>query len=173
MYTGCDGGRSVMLICGDFNSSVCDTLNSHEILLEDRSMGIPETAMSFFKSTKKNNEAFTDLLSKNSLRFVNERLKSYGAAKATFNNGRSSSVTDYVIVKVEAWTSSLDMAVVRRVKSDRNPLVLIMRTDDLGLGITLGQARVYTRGRVFCPTADEEYSGMVRSTGRDSRSLNP
>ncbi|KAJ1092153.1 hypothetical protein NDU88_005265 [Pleurodeles waltl] len=108
-------------------------------------MGILETALSCFKFAKKD-EAFTDLLFNDSLRFVNGRSKSDGAAKATFNNGRSSLVIDYVIVNVEAWTSILDMTEVSRVESDHNPLVLTMRTDDLGFGNTPGQAPgVYKR----------------------------
>ncbi|KAJ1186015.1 hypothetical protein NDU88_002800 [Pleurodeles waltl] len=146
---GYEGGRSEMLICGDFNSSVCDTINSNEILLEDRSMGISETAMSCFKPTKKA-EAFTDLLLNNGLRFVNGPSKSDGAAKATFNNGRSSSVIDYVIVNVEAWTSILYMALVSKVESDYNPLVLTMRMDDLGLENTSEQASELSE-RVIVP----------------------
>ncbi|KAJ1137071.1 hypothetical protein NDU88_003484 [Pleurodeles waltl] len=69
-------------------------------------MGIPETAMNCPKSTKKA-EAFSDLMLSNGLRFVNGRSKSEGAAKATFDNGRSQSVIDYVIVNVEAWPAVL------------------------------------------------------------------
>ncbi|KAJ1172951.1 hypothetical protein NDU88_004793 [Pleurodeles waltl] len=113
-------------------------MNSQEILLEDCSMGIPKTAMSCFKSTKKA-EAFTNLLLNNGLCFVNGRSKTDGAANVTFINGKSSSIIDYVIVNMEAWSSILDMAVVSRVESDNNPLVLVMRTHALGLGITTGQ----------------------------------
>ncbi|KAJ1125825.1 hypothetical protein NDU88_004243 [Pleurodeles waltl] len=102
-------------------------------------MGIPEIAMSRFRSTKKA-EAFTDLLLNNGLRFVNGRSKSDGAAKATFNNGKSTLIIDYVIINMEAWSSILDIAVVNRVESDHNPLVLVMRADALGLGITTGRA---------------------------------
>ncbi|KAJ1127850.1 hypothetical protein NDU88_006243 [Pleurodeles waltl] len=46
----------------------------YEILLEDHSMGIPETAMSHFK-LKKKAQAFTDLLLNNGLCIVNGRSK--------------------------------------------------------------------------------------------------
>ncbi|KAJ1218008.1 hypothetical protein NDU88_005594 [Pleurodeles waltl] len=132
LMTGNERGRNVMLICGDFNTLSCDAINNSEILMQDRSLGIPETAMHCFKPTKKA-EAFTDLLLNNCLRFANGHTKSDVAAKATFDNGRCSSVIDYVIVNVEARKSILDMAVVNRVENNHNPLVLSMRTSAIGL----------------------------------------
>ncbi|KAJ1192438.1 hypothetical protein NDU88_001745 [Pleurodeles waltl] len=85
-------------------------------------------------------EAFTDLMLNNGLRFVNGRSKSSGAAKAAFDNGRSQSVIDYVMVNVEAWSATLDMAVVSRIESDHDPLALSMRLNVLGLGNMVGQA---------------------------------
>ncbi|KAJ1193897.1 hypothetical protein NDU88_003193 [Pleurodeles waltl] len=117
----------------------CDAINSSEIVTEDWSLGIPETVVNCPKSTKKA-EAFTDLMLSNGLRFVNGCSKSDGAAKATFDNGRSQSVIDYVIFNVEAWPAVLDMAVVSRIESDRNPLALNMRPNVLGFGNMIGQA---------------------------------
>ncbi|KAJ1214342.1 hypothetical protein NDU88_001961 [Pleurodeles waltl] len=119
--------------------SACDAINSSGIVREDRSMGIPETAMRCPKSTKQA-EAFTDLMLSNGLRFVNDCSKSDGAVKATFDNGRSLSVIDYVIGNVEAWPAVLDMAVVSRMESGHNPLALNMRPNVLGIGSMIRQA---------------------------------
>ncbi|KAJ1216378.1 hypothetical protein NDU88_003980 [Pleurodeles waltl] len=119
--SGNERDGDMILVCGDFNTSACDAINSSKIVIEDRSMGIPETAMSCPRSTKKA-EAFTDLMFSNSLRFINDRSKSDGAVKANFDNGRSLSVIDYVIINVEAWPAVLDMAVVSRMESNHNPL---------------------------------------------------
>ncbi|KAJ1107185.1 hypothetical protein NDU88_004578 [Pleurodeles waltl] len=132
---------------GVSREQVCGVINNCEILLEDHSMGIPETAMSHFKSTK-NAKAFTDLLLNNSLRFVIGHSKSNGATKATFNNDKSTLIIDYVIINMEAWSSILDVAVVNRVECDYNPLVLVMMVDDLGLGITTGWALVLHRREI-------------------------
>ncbi|KAJ1118944.1 hypothetical protein NDU88_007131 [Pleurodeles waltl] len=129
----------VILVCGDFNTSACDASNSSKIVIEDRSMGIPERAMSCPRSTKKA-EAFTDLMLSNGLCFLTGRSKLDGAAKATFDNGRSLSVIDYVIVNVEAGPAVLDMAVVSRMESDYNPLALNMRSNVLGIGSMARQA---------------------------------
>ncbi|KAJ1127383.1 hypothetical protein NDU88_005785 [Pleurodeles waltl] len=128
-----------MLVCGDFNTSGCDAINSSEIVTENLSMRIPETAMNCPKSTKKA-EASTDLMLKNGLLFVNGCSKSDGAAKATFDHGRSQSVIDDVIVNVKAWSAILDMAVVSSIGRDHNPIALNMRTNVLGFGNMIGQA---------------------------------
>ncbi|KAJ1097952.1 hypothetical protein NDU88_003068 [Pleurodeles waltl] len=99
--SGHERDGDVILVCEDFNTPACDAINSSEIVIEDRSMRIPESAMSCPRSTKKA-EAFTDLMLSNGLRFVNSRSKSDAAVKATFENGISLSVIDYVIVNVEA-----------------------------------------------------------------------
>ncbi|KAJ1105426.1 hypothetical protein NDU88_002832 [Pleurodeles waltl] len=163
---GYERGRNVMLICGDFNTLACNAINNSETLMEDCNMEIPETAMSRFKSTKKA-EAFTDRLLNNSICFVNGRSKSDGAAKATFDNARSSSVLDYGIVNEEAWKSILDMAVVSRVASDHNPLILNMRTNPLWL-----KSRGSMRERSSHQIIDGEYGGMIGSNNRDSRNFN-
>ncbi|KAJ1175614.1 hypothetical protein NDU88_000901 [Pleurodeles waltl] len=117
-----------MLICGHFNTLACDAIYNSETLMEDRNLGIPETAMSCFKST--------DLLLNNDFRFVNGRSESDCAAKASFDNGSSSSVIDYV----ESWKSILNMTVVHRVEYDHNPLVVNVRMKALGLGNVTGRA---------------------------------
>ncbi|KAJ1209705.1 hypothetical protein NDU88_005078 [Pleurodeles waltl] len=107
--------------------------------MEDRSLGITESGVCCFKSTRKAEE-FTDLLLNDQLRFVNGRTKADGAAKATFDNGRRSSVIDYVIVNVEALETILNIVVINRVESDHNPLVLSMRTSIMGKESTTRRA---------------------------------
>ncbi|KAJ1091046.1 hypothetical protein NDU88_004174 [Pleurodeles waltl] len=136
--SGYERDGDVILVCGDFNTS-CDAINSSEIVTEDRNMVIPEAAKSCPKSTKKA-EAFTDLMLRNGLRFVNGLSKSDRAAKATFDNGRSLLVIDYVIVNGKVWPAVLDMAVVSRMENYHNPHALNMRPNILGIWSMIRQA---------------------------------